>query len=85
MIKLKDILTEKFEIDLEVGDTILEINEKKISDFSQLRLMISSNESIKVTFSRNDKIIVTNIKTVDGKIGIKGTIETRKLNIHHGF
>ena len=66
---------------LEVGDTILEINEKKISDFSQLRLMISSNENIKITFSRNDKIIVTNIKTVDGKIGIKGTIETRKLNI----
>ncbi len=66
---------------LKVGDTILEINEKKISDFSQLRLIISSNETIKITYSRNDKIEMTNIKTVDGKIGIKGTIETRKLNL----
>ena len=66
---------------LKVGDTIIKINEKKISDFSQLRSMISSNKNIKVTFSRNDKIMVTNIKTLSGKIGIKGTIETRKLNI----
>ncbi len=65
---------------LKVGDTILEINEKKISDFSELRLMISTNETIKITYSRNDKIEMTNIRTVDGKIGIKGTIETRKLN-----
>ena len=65
---------------LQVGDTILEINDKKISDFSQLRSIISSNKNIKVTFSRNDKII-TNIKTFSGKIGIKGTIETSKLNI----
>ena len=49
---------------LKVGDTILEINEKKISDFSQLRSIISSNENIKVTYSRNDKIEIINIKTV---------------------
>jgi regulator of sigma E protease len=66
---------------LKVGDTILKINEKKIFDFSQLRSMIYSNKNIKVTFSRNDKIMVTNIKTLGGKIGIKGTLETRKLNI----
>ena len=66
---------------LKVGDTILEINQNKISDFSQLRSIISTNENIKVTFSRNDKITVTNIKTLNGKIGIKGTIETKKLNI----
>jgi len=65
---------------LKVGDTILEVNEKKINDFSELRSVISSNETIKVTFSRNDKIEIINIKTVGGKIGIKGTIETRKLN-----
>ena len=41
---------------LQVGDTILEINKKKISDFSKLRAIISSNETIKVTYSRNDKI-----------------------------
>ena len=64
---------------LKVGDTILEINEKKISDFSQLRTIISSNETIKVTYSRNDKIEIINLKTVNGKIGIKGTVETRKL------
>ena len=64
---------------LQVGDTILEINKKKISDFSKLRAIISSNETIKVTYSRNDKIEIVNIKTVDGKIGIKGTIETQKL------
>ena len=66
---------------LKVGDTILKINEENISDFSQLRSIISSNKNVKVTFSRNDKIMVTNIKTLSGKIGIKGTIETRKLNI----
>ena len=66
---------------LRVGDTILKVNDKEISDFSQLRSMISSNKNIKVTFSRNDKIMTTNIKTLSGKIGIKGTIETRKLNI----
>ncbi len=65
---------------LKVGDTILEINEKKISDFSQLRSIISSNKTIKVTYSRNDKIETTSIKTIDGKIGIKGTSETSKLN-----
>ena len=66
---------------LKVGDTILEINEKKIFDFSDLRSAISSNETIKVTYSRNDKIEIIKIKTVNGKIGIKGTVETRKLNL----
>ena len=70
---------------LKVGDTILKINEENISDFSQLRSIISSNKNVKVTFSRNDKIMVTNIKTLSGKIGIKGTIETRKLNIVSSF
>ena len=53
---------------------------KKYSDFSELRSIISSNETIKVTYSRNDKIEIINLKTVKGKIGIKGTVETRKLN-----
>ncbi len=65
---------------LKVGDTVLEINEKKISDFSDLRAIISSNETIRVTYSRNNNIEIINLKTVNGKIGIKGTVETRKLN-----
>ena len=67
---------------LKVGDTVLEINEKKISDFSELRAIISSNETIKITYSRNNNIKSTNLNTVKGKIGIKGTVETRKLNFY---
>ena len=58
---------------LKVGDTILEINDKKISDFSQLRSIIYSNEDIKVTFSyyqgRIDRIFVTKDGVFEVKYG----------------
>ena len=63
---------------LKVGDTVLEINEK-ISDFSDLRAILSSNETIRLTYSRNNNIEIINLKTVKGKIELKVQLKQENL------
>ena len=65
---------------LKEGDEILEVNEK-ISDFESLREVINNSESktLNIVFSRNNKIQSLKIDSVNKKIGIRGTVESRKL------
>ena len=67
---------------LQVNDTILKINEVEISDFNTMRDVISKNKSLDITFSRNDKIQVVRVIPEAGKIGIRGTVSSKKLNIY---
>lgn len=70
---------------LEVGDIILEINNKKISTFEDIKKHISgkNKNKISVLVSRNDKILNYNVDVVDGLIGIKGN-ETFKERVSLG-
>ena len=54
---------------------------KKISDFESLREVINNSESktLNIVFSRNNKIQSLKIDSVNKKIGIRGTVESRKL------
>jgi regulator of sigma E protease len=71
-----------FNSGMKIGDIILEVDNTKIEKFSQLKEIVISknNEKIKVTFSRDNKIEETVINVVDSRIGVRGTVEIRKLN-----
>tara|TARA_A100001388_G_scaffold66405_1_gene46677 strand:- start:775 stop:1824 length:1050 start_codon:yes stop_codon:yes gene_type:complete len=68
---------------LKEGDIILEVNDKKIEDFSSLRDIIgsSSSDTLKILYSRGNKIDYLETKVINKKIGIRGTVESVKLDI----
>ena len=72
-----------YDLGLKEGDIILEVNNEKVLDFSKLRDIISSSDSdtLKILYSRNNKIDVLETRVVNKKIGIRGTVESVKLNI----
>ena len=72
-----------YDAGLKEGDIILEVNNEKVLDFSKLRDIISSSDSdtLKILYSRNNKIDVLETRVVNKKIGIRGTVESVKLNI----
>ena len=72
---------------LKNGDIILEINNEEIKDFSTIVKIISSNESetLNIVFSRENKIRSLDVEIVNKKIGIKGTIESVKLNFYESL
>ena len=67
---------------LKEGDIILEIDGNKIEKFSELRKFIENknNDYINVLYNRNGNISEIKVLVVEKKIGIRGTVETRKLN-----
>ena len=72
-----------YDAGLKEGDIILEVNDKKVEDFSSLRDIIGSSNSdtLKILYSRNSKIDYLETKVINKKIGIRGTVESMKLNI----
>ena len=68
---------------LKEGDIILEVNDKKIEDFSSLRDIIgsSSSDTLKILYSRGNKIDYLETKVINKNIGIRGTVESVKLDI----
>ena len=72
-----------FESGLAPNDIILEVDGNKVEKFSELKkfIEIKNNDSVNIVFSRNGKIKDVNVKVVEKKIGIRGTIENKKLNI----
>ncbi len=68
---------------LRAGDTIVEIDGNKIAKFSELKKFIEkkNNNSVIITFSRNNKINEVSVKVIEKKIGIRGTIENKKLKL----
>jgi len=67
---------------LKVGDIILEVNNTTITDLISLKDIISknNNKNVLVTYSRNDLIYSIDVLVENKRIGIRGTIEKRKLN-----
>ncbi|PPR43361.1 MAG: Metalloprotease MmpA [Alphaproteobacteria bacterium MarineAlpha8_Bin1] len=67
---------------LKVGDLILEVNKSKVNDLISLKNIISknNNKQVEIILSRNDKIQIFNVLVEDNRIGIKGTVEVKKLN-----
>ncbi len=71
-----------FKSGLREGDIILEVNKKKIKNFSELQKIISSNNNntIELIFSRAGKIKNVNVEVIDNIIGVRGTLEKTKLS-----
>ena len=67
---------------LMVNDIILSVNDNEISDLISLKKEISkfNNSEVNIKFSRNDKVEDTIVMVRDNRIGIRGTVETKKLN-----
>ena len=67
---------------LKVGDIIIEVNKEEISDLIALKEVVSrnNNKDVEITYSRDSKVNSTIISIRENKIGIKGTVETEKLN-----
>ncbi len=68
---------------LKTGDIILEIDDNKIEKFSEIKKFISkkNNQSISLIFSRDGKVNQVNVDVIDNIIGIRGTIENKRLNV----
>ena len=66
---------------LKEGDLILEIDGNKIEKFSEIKQFIrkKNNSFINLTYSRDGKIYDTNVDVLDNLIGIRGTIDNKKL------
>ena len=66
---------------LREGDTIIEVNNQKIIDFSDLQNIISNNnnEFIEINFIRDGKVNSVTVKVEENIIGIRGTLEKKKL------
>ena len=71
-----------FKSGLREGDIILEVNKKKIKNFSELQKIISSNNNntIELIFSRAGQIKNVNVEVIDNIIGVRGTLEKTKLS-----
>ena len=63
------------------NDIILEVDGNKIKKFSELKkfIEVKDNSSVNIIFSREGKVRDVNVNVVDKKIGIRGTIENKKL------
>ena len=66
---------------LKEGDLILEIDGNKIEKFSEIKQFIrkKNNSFINLIYSRDGKIYDTNVDVLDNLIGIRGTIDNKKL------
>ncbi len=71
------------EAGLRVGDIIVELNDEEISDLISLKQVVdkNNNKEVKITYSRDSKINSTIISIRDNRIGIRGTVETEKLDL----
>ncbi len=67
---------------LKEGDLILEVDGNKIEKFSELRIFIEKkNDSyVNLLYSRNGLVNEIKVDVIDKKIGVRGTIENKKLN-----
>ena len=67
---------------LKVGDLIVEANEKLVPDLISLREIITKHDhsEIKLTINRNNKLSDFVVGIKNNKIGIKGTVENKKLS-----
>ena len=72
---------------LKVGDIIIEIDKNKISDLNSLKEIVqkNNNKDVEIIFSRNSNILKSKISIKENIIGIKGTVENKKLNIYDSF
>ncbi len=72
---------------LKSGDIILEIDGNKIEKFSEIKRFIKmkNNNSINLSYIRNGKVYDVDVKVVDNLIGVRGTIENKKLNVIDSF
>ncbi len=71
-----------FEAGLREGDFIIEADNEKLKNFSQLQRIIaqSDNNSVQISFVRNNEIKTVLVQVKDGIIGIRGTVEKNKLD-----
>jgi Predicted membrane-associated Zn-dependent proteases 1 len=72
---------------LKSGDIILEIDGNKIEKFSEIKRFIKmkNNNSINLLYTRNGKVYDVDVKVVNNLIGVRGTIENKKLNVIESF
>ncbi len=68
---------------LKAGDIILEIDGNTIEKFSEIKkfIKIKNNNFINLQYSRNGKIYDVDVKVVNNLIGIRGTLENKKLGL----
>ncbi len=67
---------------LKANDIILEIDGNKVEKFSEIKkfIEIKNNDSVNIVFNRDGQVKNVNVKVLDKKIGIRGTIENKKLS-----
>ncbi|MFL2661733.1 MAG: RIP metalloprotease RseP [Alphaproteobacteria bacterium] len=74
--------TSAYDVGLQSGDIIIEIDDNKIKRFSELKqyIEVKDNQSVKILYSRDGKVQSINVDVIDKKIGVKGEITFEKLN-----